>query len=334
MPSRGRVVRAGGRPARPRPPGTSSSAHPSRRARHPRTRVHHHGSGAAGGQGTSLSLPKADRGPPGCSALFFVAQPFVRLVLREARSFVGFEAFEHRAHVPRVEDVGTSAIAQRVDLAAQALGRRTRRSLRVLARHVQPLQSRRCHDFARRPTYFQVLVRYKSVGLGETWSARRPRRRAVGGGRRGRLLRLQPGAVLESAPIRSISSAVTVSAVRRASSSSATRVRDLLTASRRPQPPGRRALHRASRSPRSGASAGSTRRCSGELRLRADRTQPPCRRRPRRTSSTPSRPRPASGSAGTGSTAELLVAVAVKEAISLPARSWSATSSSPGLGSV
>ena len=40
-----------------------------------------------------------------------------------------------------------------------------------------------------------------------------------------------------------ISSAMTVSAVRRASSSSVTRVRDLLTASRRPKPPGRRALH-------------------------------------------------------------------------------------------
>ena len=59
-----------------------------------------------------------------------------------------------------------------------------------------------------------------------------------------------------------------------------------------------------------------------------------CCRRPRRTSSTPSRPRPASGSAGTGSTAELLVAVSVKEAMSLPARSWSATASSPGVGSV
>ena len=73
---------------------------------------------------------------------------------------------------------------------------------------------------------------------------------------------------------------------------------------------------------------------SEKLRLQADRTQPPCRRRPRRTNSTPSRPRPASGSAGTGSTAELLVAVSVKEAMSLPARSWSATSSSPGVGSV
>ena len=73
---------------------------------------------------------------------------------------------------------------------------------------------------------------------------------------------------------------------------------------------------------------------SEKLRLQADRTQPPCRRRSRRTSSTPSRPRPASGSAGTGSTAELLVAVSVKEAMSLPARSWSATSSSPGVGSV
>ena len=30
---------------------------------------------------------------------------------------------QHQAHVPRVEDVGTSAIAQRVDLAAQAFGR-------------------------------------------------------------------------------------------------------------------------------------------------------------------------------------------------------------------
>ncbi len=71
-----------------------------------------------------------------------------------------------------------------------------------------------------------------------------------------------------------------------------------------------------------------------ELRLPDDRTQPPCRRRPRRASSTPSRPRPASGSAGTGSTVELLVAVSVNEAMSLPARSWSATSSSPGVGSV
>ena len=123
------------------------------------------------------------------------------------------------------------------------------------------------------------------------------------------------GAALESAP-------------------SATRVPDLLTASRRPKPPGRRALHRASGPPGSAAPAGSTRRCSRSSAFPADRTQPPCRRRPRRTSSTPSRPRPASGSAGTGSTAELLVAVSVKEAISLPARSWSATSSSPGVGSV
>ena len=45
------------------------------------------------------------------------------------------------------------------------------------------------------------------------------------------------------------------------------------------------------------------------------------------------RGRPAA-SAGTGSTAELLVAVAMKEAISLPAKSWSATLSSPGVGAV
>ena len=48
---------------------------------------------------------------------------FVRLVLREAGSFVRFKVFEHQAHVLRVEDVGPSAIAQRVELAAQALGR-------------------------------------------------------------------------------------------------------------------------------------------------------------------------------------------------------------------
>ena len=70
------------------------------------------------------------------------------------------------------------------------------------------------------------------------------------------------------------------------------------------------------------------------LRLQADGVQPLGRRRPpRRISSRPSRPAPVNGSAGTGSTAELLVAVAVKEARSLPARSWSATSSSPGVGS-
>ena len=70
------------------------------------------------------------------------------------------------------------------------------------------------------------------------------------------------------------------------------------------------------------------------LRLQADGVQPLGRRRPpRRISSRPSRPAPVNGSAGTGSTAELLVAGAVKEARSLPARSWSATSSSPGVGS-
>ena len=41
----------------------------------------------------------------------------------EAGSFVRFKVFEHQAHVLRVEDVGPSAIAQRVELAAQALGR-------------------------------------------------------------------------------------------------------------------------------------------------------------------------------------------------------------------
>ena len=70
------------------------------------------------------------------------------------------------------------------------------------------------------------------------------------------------------------------------------------------------------------------------LRLQADGVQPLGRRRlPRRISSRPSRPAPVNGSAGTGSTAEVLVAGAVKEARSLPARSWSATSSSPGVGS-
>ena len=134
-------------------------------------------------------------------------------------------------------------------------------------------------------------------------------------------------------PIRSLSSAVAVSAVPRASSS-ATRARPPHRQPGDPSPPGRRALHRTSR-PAAGARPRRARHGGArELRLQADRTQPPCRRRPRRTSSRPSRPRPAGGSAGTGSTAELFVAVSVKEAMSLPARSWSATSSSPGVGSV
>ena len=42
------------------------------------------------------------------------------------------EVFEHQANVRRIENVGTPTIPQRVDLAAQALGRRSGRPLQVL----------------------------------------------------------------------------------------------------------------------------------------------------------------------------------------------------------
>ncbi len=109
----------------------------------------------------------------------------------------------------------------------------------------------------------------------------------------------------ESALIRTISSSVAVSAVRRASSSSATCVPDLFIPNPRPKPLGRCALHRASRA-RRGARPRRARQggASKGPALRPTRLSRPAAVGRGNPSSTPSRPRPASGSAGTGSTAE------------------------------